>query len=157
MKKSAMFSPCRNYRYTLWRWWDTLFQHGYVMFVGLNPSTADEVNDDNTVRRCIGYAKAWGYSGLCMMNLFAFRARFPKDMKAVKSPVGPDNDRLLIDLSKDAKIVVAAWGNDGSYMERGERVKTIIPRLHCLRLTKSGHPWHPLYLPKNLEPVLMLD
>ena len=65
------------------------------MVIGLNPSTADEVTDDPTVRRCINYAKAWGYAGLCMTNLFAYRATDPVVMKAVAEPIGPDNDRYL--------------------------------------------------------------
>ena len=81
--KTATFSECRKYRYTLWRRWDGLFASGYAMFIGLNPSTADETNDDPTIRRCIGYARDWGYGGLCMTNLFAFRATLPKNMKAV--------------------------------------------------------------------------
>ena len=84
------------------------------MFVGLNPSTADEVSDDPTVRRCISYAKAWGYAGLCMTNIFAFRATDPKDMKAVHDPVGMDNDMHLLRVSRHAGVVIAAWGAHGA-------------------------------------------
>jgi len=155
MERSATFSPCRKYRYTLWRHWGSLFASGYAMFIGLNPSTADETIDDPTVRRCIGYAQDWGYAGLCMMNLFAFRATLPKDMKTVEDPVGPDNDRALVEIAEYAKVIIAAWGNHGMYMGRDEEVKLIIPEpLRYLRLTKDGYPGHPLYLPKELKPKL---
>ena len=126
------------------------------MFIGLNPSTADETNDDPTIRRCIRFAKRWGYSGLCMMNLFAFRATSPEDMKAIENrdPVGPDNDRALIDIAEDADVIVAALGTHGKYMGRDEEVKAMLPQLHYLRLTKDGFPSHPLYLPKTLRPIL---
>ena len=80
------------------------------MFVGLNPSTADETNDDPTIRRCISFAQAWGYEGLCMTNLFAFRATEPSDMMKSPDPVGPENDQALINLAESAGVVVAAWG-----------------------------------------------
>ena len=154
MKKSATFSPCRKYRYTLWRDWGGIFiSAGYAMFIGLNPSTADETKDDPTVRRCIGYARDWGYAGLCMMNLFAFRATLPTDMEAMQDPVGPDNERALIGTSKFAGVVVAAWGVNGSHMKQDSKVRKIIPNLSYLKLTKDGFPGHPLYLPKELKPL----
>lgn len=156
MKNTATFSPCRKYRYTLWRCWKNLFSQDseYIMFIGLNPSTADEIINDNTIRRCIGYAKDWGYTGLCMMNIFAFRATQPKNMRMVEDPIGPDNDRELINMAKLCNMVVAAWGNDGKYMNRGKQVRAMIPDLHYLRLTAGGFPAHPLYLPKKLKPIL---
>ena len=151
MKSGASFSPCRRYRYSLWRnWADTA--NGYAMFVGLNPSTADETDDDATVRRCIGFAKAWDYAGLCMANLFAFRATYPSNMKAAADPVGPDNNQALHHLAKEAGIIVAAWGVHGAHLARGDTVRAMLPNLHYLRLTKAGYPCHPLYLPKALTP-----
>ena len=158
MKKSAVFSPDRKYRYVLWRNWGTprgffeLPLSGYAMFIGLNPSTADEFLDDPTVRRCIRYAHDWGYAGLCMVNLFAFRATKPKDMKAVVYPIGTDNDKYLVELSKNAGIIIAAWGTNGDYRQRDEQVVKKLPKLHCLKLTKEGFPAHPLWLPKGLKP-----
>jgi len=154
MEKSATFSYCRKYRYTLWRHWGSLFSKDYAMFIGLNPSTADEQNDDPTVRRCIGYARDWGYAGLCMTNIFAFRATLPIDMKAAEDPIGPANDRTLIDMAEYAGVVIAAWGVHGTYLGRDKEVCKIIPKLHYLKLTKDGYPGHPLYLPKNLRPTL---
>ncbi|GAG56030.1 unnamed protein product, partial [marine sediment metagenome] len=104
------------------------------MFIGLNPSTADEIINDNTVRRCIGYAKDWGYTGLCMMNIFAFRATQPKKIRMIEDPIGPDNDCELINMAKLCNMVVAAWGNNGKYMNRGKQVRAMIPDLHYLRL-----------------------
>lgn len=153
MKKATTFSPCRTYRYSLWREW--IGGDGFAMFVGLNPSTADETQDDPTIRRCIAFAKAWGYSGLCMTNLFAFRATDPLVMKRRSDAVGPENDHHLLALSKDAGVVVAAWGAHGTHQGRDAEVKLLLPNLHYLRLTRDGHPGHPLYLPKTLVPIPM--
>lgn len=123
------------------------------MFIGLNPSVADEVQDDPTIRRCAAFAKAWGYGALCMSNLFAFRATDPADMIAADDPVGPDNDRYLTDLASNAGVVVAAWGTNGTHRSRDLAVRAMIPNLHYLHKTKAGHPGHPLYLHGTLKPV----
>lgn len=151
MYTGAHFSSCRQYRYSLWRQWGSSLD--YVMFIGLNPSTADETRDDPTVRRCIAFAKAWGFSNMCMTNLSAIRATDPRVMLAHLDPVGPENDQLLIAMARVAGIVVAAWGVHGTHRGRGAQVRAMIPGLHVLRLTKEGHPAHPLYLPKTLKPV----
>ena len=153
MKRSANFSRCRTYRYALWRSWDE--HKPYAMIIGLNPSTADEVEDDPTLIRCINFAKSWGYGGVCMTNLFAYRATDPNDMKAAADPVGASNNRWLTRLAKEAGIVVAAWGNDGSYLNRASQIKNKISNLYCLKMNKSGEPAHPLYLRAELKPVLM--
>ena len=123
------------------------------MFVGLNPSTADEIKDDPTIRRCVAFAKAWGYAGLCMANLFAFRATNPRDMMVAADPVGPENDAHLGMLGQRAGVIVAAWGVNGTHKRRAAQVRKLLPALHCLAITKGGHPSHPLYLPKTLTPV----
>lgn len=151
---TATFSPCRKYRYSLWRRWGDPAA-GYALFVGLNPSTADEEKDDPTIRRCVSFAKAWGYSGLCMTNLFAFRATDPDDMKAAPEPIGADTDKVLLNLAKNAGVVVAAWGVNGTFQGRDAEVLTLLPAMSCLRLTKDGHPGHPLYLPQSLKPIPM--
>lgn len=151
---TAEFSPCRQYRYSLWR--DLCLLQpvlpGYVLFIGLNPSTADETLNDPTIRRCIGFTESWGYGKLCMANLFAFRATDPRDMKATADPIGALNDSYLVDLANNANLIVAAWGAHGSFMNRADTVKSMINNLHYLRLTKGGFPEHPLYLPKALTP-----
>lgn len=123
------------------------------MIIGLNPSTADEKKDDPTITRCIDFAKSWGYGGLCMGNLFAFRATEPSDMFAVSDPIGSDNDEWLVKLSKGAGVVVAAWGNNGSHLGRSKEVMQLIPNLHYLKMNKTGEPAHPLYLKATLRPT----
>ena len=156
-QSTATFSVCRRYRYTLWRNWTDLLGggRGYAMFIGLNPSTADETENDPTIRRCISFAKSWGYDGLCMTNLFAFRATDPKVMLAESEPCGQDNDLHLLKMAKGAGIVVAAWGLPGTHMGRADEVRQLIQNLYCLKLTKGGQPGHPLYLPGDLKPVPM--
>lgn len=150
MKNTAKLSACRTYRYALWRTWDSA--KPFVLFVGLNPSTADEKTDDPTLIRCINFAKSWGYGGVCMANLFAFRATDPVRMKAAIDPVGKQNNRWLKKLAGEAGIVVAAWGNDGAFLNRSEKVKKILPELYCLKMNKSGEPTHPLYQPAKQQP-----
>jgi hypothetical protein len=112
MRRETTFSACRAYRYVLWREFGGLLDDSrYVMFIGLNPSTADETNDDPTVRRCIGYTSAWGYGALCMTNLFALRATDPALMLKADDPVGPDNDTHLVEFARGADVIVAAWGS----------------------------------------------
>lgn len=150
-QNGAILSPCRVYRYALWRTWST--GHGIVMFIGLNPSTADEVDNDRTVNRCIRFAQRWGYAGIYMANLFAFRATAPQVMLRAADPVGPDNDQHLLACAAQANLVVAAWGNDGGHRDRAIAVKQLLPDLHILRITQKGHPAHPLYLPGSLNPA----
>lgn len=163
----TIFSSDRKYRYTLWRdWFDDLFDHGayaapvpvYVMFIGLNPSTADETQDDPTIRRCKAFAKSWGYSAICMTNLFAWRATSPKDMKKVGNPVGEDNQHYLLSIASKAGLVIAAWGANGIHRQQDLTVRNwlneIGVKLMCIRKTDKGHPEHPLYLPKDLKPIV---
>jgi hypothetical protein len=124
------------------------------MFIGLNPSTADETVDDPTIRRCLSFAKAWGYDGMSMANLFAFRATDPAVMLSEPEPIGSENDTYLLNMARRAGIVIAAWGTQGGHLGRDASVRKMIPNLHYLRLTKDGHPGHPLYLPGDLEPML---
>lgn len=152
---TAVFSACRRYRYLLWRRWGENWSTNYVLFVGLNPSRADETLDDPTIRRCLGFAKAWGYSGLCMANLFAYRATDPKQMLLAADPIGHDNDRYLQASAAQAAIVIAAWGNHGKHQGRHLQVQKMLTNLHCLTLTKAGMPSHPLYLPQSLKPILL--
>ncbi len=150
MESGAAFSRCRRYRYALWRVWDSAKPR--AMIVGLNPSTADESHNDPTITRCIGFARDWGYGGVYVLNLFAFRATFPSDLKRAGEPVGPANNRWLKKLSRESAIVVAAWGNDGMHRGRSAAVKRLLPELHCLKINQSGEPAHPLYLRKSLHP-----
>ncbi|MFL2509060.1 MAG: DUF1643 domain-containing protein [Candidatus Pseudothioglobus sp.] len=107
IKKSAVFSTCKAYRYSLTRTWD--LNQKLILFIGLNPSTADEKNDDPTLRRCLFYATEWGFGGLIMVNLFAFRATHPKDLKSAKYPIGIDNNQFIINAHDRAELTIAAW------------------------------------------------
>ena len=149
VNKNAIFSDCRKYRYALSRTWNG--KKKTILFIGLNPSTANEKIDDPTIRRCINYAQNWGYGSLLMVNLFAYRATLPSELKNVKNPIGNDNDLHIIELSKKADIAVAAWGNEGTLLNRDKEVKKILPNLMCLKINKSGQPSHPLYQKKDLK------
>lgn len=131
------------------------------LFICLNPSTADERNDDPTVRRCERFAVSWGYSKLVVCNIFAIRSTDPKALYEVQATphnvVGPDNDRWIMDCARAASLVVCAWGNHGAHLSRGPLVAAKLRRagipLHALAVTKQGQPGHPLYLRGDLEPV----
>lgn len=151
IERSAVISACGNYRYELWRRWS---DERACVFIGLNPSTADATLDDPTIRKCIGYARRWGYGALCMVNLFAWRATDPRDMLTAADPVGPANDYHLNKATAEAHMIIAAWGAHGGHMDRDREVIAMFPRLHALHRTKSGAPGHPLYLPGNAAPFL---
>lgn len=151
----TVFSDDRVYRYTLWREWSMPLievNRKFVMFIGLNPSTADETKDDPTIRKCIHYAKAWGYGALCMTNLFAYRSTDPRKMKKHPHPVGPDSDKWLKECARKASLIVAAWGRDGAHLKRDLQVEKLINDLQCLGQNPDGTPKHPLYLKNELKP-----
>lgn len=169
MSGTAQFSSCGTYRYTLMRQVSSedlfgggrdIHGAGMVLFTMLNPSTADAERDDPTIRRCIGFARDWGFARVCVANLFAYRATKPDDMWRAHHRgvdiVGPDNDSAISRMSAEAQIVVAAWGNEAARdLERVRRVVRLIgtSKLRCLGISKIGAPWHPLYLPAHLEPM----
>ncbi len=124
------------------------------MFIGLNPSTADEYEDDPTVRRCIGFAKRWGFGQLILTNLFACKSKDPRALREVEDPVGPSNDEWLIHSRERADRVIAAWGNGGRFNNRDEMVLDAFPGVYCLSETKLGAPRHPLYLSYAIPPTL---
>lgn len=151
--RSARFSPCRTWRYTLWRIWG---EHTNICcFIGLNPSTADETLDDPTIRRCIRFARDWGHDGYLMLNAYAYRATKPKDMLTASDPVGPENDEVLGRLRHKDWItrIVAAWGAHCSTYRQRIVLDLIGREVQCLGRTKDGRPKHPLYLPASAEPV----
>ena len=127
MKSDAVLSADRAYRYALWRAWDERLES--VMFIALNPSTADERTDDPTLRRCMGFARNWGYGSVTMANLFAWRATEPRDLLTAPDPIGPDNDAWLERLAAQSGLVVAAWGNHGAHLGRAARVRDLLPGL----------------------------
>ena len=135
---------------------------GSCMFLMLNPSTADEEFSDPTVTRCKTYAASWGFSTLVVCNLFALRSTDPTGLKEVDDPIGPENDQAILDAGRDAVLIVCAWGVHGAYMNRGNCVLKTLEnavlggKIGYLKLTKDGHPSHPLYLPSGLKPELGL-
>jgi hypothetical protein len=159
MTRDCIFSPCRKFRYTLFRTWRDLIdsREGFVNWLLLNPSTATDSIDDPTIRRCMGFTKAWGRTEMCVTNIFAFRATDPKDMLRHPNPVGDDNDGIIFDIARKADLVVCAWGTHGTHLGRNAQVLNLLHKArvkpHCLRLTDSGHPQHPLYLPAHLKPI----
>ena len=149
----AAFSPCRRWRYLLWRRWDD--GKPAANFLMLNPSTADEVKLDPTCSRARDYAERWGYGALIVTNIFAFRNTNPDQMRAAPDPVGPRNDAAIVRAAKESAIVVCAWGNHGAFLERSFRVRALLKktRLFALRVNANGEPAHPLYLPGKLKPI----
>jgi hypothetical protein len=122
------------------------------MFVGLNPSTANEQEDDPTVRRCIGFARNWNFGGLILVNLFAYRSTDPTRLFEADDPIGPANDRCILASAVAAERVILAWGTRGGLINRDQHVLSFLPVAYCLGTTKDGHPKHPLYLPGNTRP-----
>jgi hypothetical protein len=160
MTGTAVFSPCGRYRYHLTREWDAT--KGRALFVMLNPSTADAEVLDPTVRRCVGYAQAWGWGSLEVVNLFAWRATDPDELTreqrrhSVAHVVGPDNDAAIGRAIARADLVMLAYGKDGALFGRAREVLRLFGserNFFCLGKTKGGHPLHPLYLSKDLKPV----
>lgn len=153
------FSPCRRYRYTLTHAFEDLFDapagRGYVAWIGLNPSTADEGRLDPTLWRLRAYTHRFGFRAFKMLNLFAYRATNPRVLRTVVDPVGPENDHYLLEVCRQAALVVCCWGADGEYRDRDHQVVELLRRipLHALALTKMGHPRHPLYLKASCWPV----
>ena len=143
-KQSAVFSSCGRYRYGLSRVWDE--RKPVLLFIMLNPSTADAEQDDPTIRRCIAFAKSWGYGGLLAGNLFGLRATDPSLLYENSDVVGEENDKHLIQMAALCKRVVFAWGNHGILHERGIAVKSLFPKAWCIGKNKNGQPRHPLYL-----------
>lgn len=153
-RNTAVLSDDRTYRYRLRRTWDVT--KDTVAFIMLNPSTADETEDDPTIRRCLGFAKEWGFGSLVVANLFALRATDPDELTEHPEPVGPDNDDHVLDVAMGATGTVAAWGTQGSLHGRGREVTAMLldhsVPLRALDTTKEGHPVHPLYQPADAEP-----
>ncbi len=148
---TAVFSPDGLYRYTLTREVDAFASKTMVAFGLLNPSTADEYNNDPTVRRLLRFARRWGYGSIALFNLFAFRATDPRQLRRVADPIGPENDSYIRTLASACDLIVVGWGNHGSYLGRGGEVLRLLEgkQVYCFGKTRSGQPKHPLYLPKS--------
>ena len=152
---SATFSKDRRYRYLLQRCVGA--SQSRVLFIMLNPSSADEERNDPTIRRCIGFARDWGFGLLEVVNLFALMSTDPKGLLETEDPVGPDNDATIQDALQRADKVILAWGNQGSrHRERAAQVMKMAldaSTPHHLGMTKLGFPRHPLLLPRSTRPT----
>jgi hypothetical protein len=155
--RSAVISGDDKYRYHLWR---RIADRGCIAtFIMLNPSTADGLIDDPTIRKCMGFCERWGCGELHVVNLFAFRATDPADLRRADDPVGPDNFdwvRRTVDLAWNRILsgrrgrVVCSWGTRGTHMSQDQTVLGWIAercKPMCLGITQDGHPRHPLYVP----------
>lgn len=153
----AIFSSCMKYRFELWRQWDE--GKPYALFVMLNPSTADEIDNDPTVERCQRRALGMGYGGVRVVNIFAFRSTDPQGLYTEDDPVGAGNDEAIVRLATGAGIVICAWGTHGNHLDRGKHVLAMLHGAgvppHCLQLNADGTPKHPLYVGYDVQPVPM--
>jgi len=157
MRKTAVISDDKKYRYYLERRWD--INKGIVCFIMLNPSTADAEVDDPTIRRCVGFAKSWGYGGIIVVNLYALRSTDPKNLLTSEDPIGPGNIENLIRGHYRSRLTVCAWGNGKIVDKIQKRFPSYKPLnkftdLHYLDLSIDGTPKHPLYLKSCLTPLI---
>lgn len=160
LSETAAFSPCRIWRYTLHRQWKDGEGIGFLMF---NPSTADEMINDPTIRKCIGFAKRWGYGRLVILNLFAIRGTDPRIVRRVSDPVGPLNDYHILKSVTGCREVVCAWGCGGHMKdETAKRPAAVIKMLQekepympltCMGYSADGSPRHPLMLKYTTERI----
>ncbi len=152
---SATFSACRTFRYTLARTWNE--KAPTACWVLLNPSTADERMLDPTLRRCVGFSRAWGFGSMVVVNLFAFRSPYPTKVYAAPDPIGPNYDQHIRRMAKKAQRVIVGWGVHGALNCRDQSVLAILEqcnvRAWCLGTTKASHPKHPLYVAAATELV----
>jgi len=147
----ATFDSTRQYRYCLWRKWDINLP--FIMFIGLNPSTANEHSDDPTIRRVMRFARDWGYGGVFMLNLFAYVTTNPKQLLTCTDAIGPENDMYLFGVSKRCNRIIFAWGAFKETKERAKDIMLLFPNAEALVINKDGTPRHPLYVPGDVIPV----
>lgn len=147
--RSAVFCPNECHRYLLTRTWDS--GYGTMLFVMLNPSTADANMDDPTIRRCMGFARREHFGGIEVVNLYAYRATDPRELNRASNVVGRENDQYILEAVERAGMVVAAWGgNVGPHSARVDAVRAILcDEVWAFGFTKSKRPRHPLMLAKN--------
>ena len=156
MEKTALISDCKKYRYKLSRQWNR--DGSMIMFIMLNPSTADADIDDPTIRRCISFAKSWGAGGFYVGNLFAYRSKTPKDLLSALDPIGEENKNHLNDMLNDSVFAVCAWGNFPIIKKLKPETLNFLKNKHvpfrCIDTSINGTPKHPLYLKGDLKPLI---
>ena len=152
-RSEALYSDCELYRYALTRIWSD--EAPRLSFVMLNPSTADERRNDPTIARCEARARRAGYGGFRVVNLFAFRATDPRELRRAADPVGPGNDAALAEAVGWADALLLGWGRHGALAGRGELVARALRAaggdLRCLGVNMDGSPRHPLYVGNAVE------
>lgn len=153
VEADAIVSPDGRYRYALTRKWD---EGGDLVWIMLNPSTADATEDDPTIRKCQKFARTWGFTGISVVNLYAYRATDPRDLLRVDDPVGAGNDDVLQAVFEEAGNVMAAWGASLLAQLRTIQVLDLLEvagrKPYVLGLTKAGAPRHPLYVRDTTSP-----
>lgn len=162
--RSAKLSDCEKYRYELIREWSTsdltpnTAREGQVVFCLLNPSTADAVKDDQTLKRCVSFAQQWGYSRIVIVNLFAFRSTHPNELSKCPEPVGEYNDRYILKNAKEAALFIAGWGRNGNLLNRHNLILDMLRSnsidVHALGQNRDGTPSHPVRLNGETAPCL---
>lgn len=161
MKGGAEISANELYRYHLWRRIDNARGTGKVVFIMLNPSTADWSKDDPTIRRCVDFTRTFMGSVLSVVNLYAFRATSPAELWQQANPEGPENRTYIQREVYGASKVIAAWGNHGARNGAGSRLLDALDDMgidvHCLGLTEIRQPRHPLYVPKKTRLVRLAE
>ena len=154
--RDAEFTLDKRHRWSLTRCWHGLHEERKeALFVMLNPSRAGKLEDDPTIRRCVGFAQRWGMTGIRVMNLFSLVATDPRALYAAADP-GPLYETRLLLASKEAALTVVAWGAlvpQRRVLERRDAVLKLLREPMCLGTTKEGHPRHPLYVPYAADPV----
>ncbi len=163
VSRDAKLSPCENYRYWLSRKIRALDPAvrlvGRVLFIMLNPSTADAKIDDRTINRCMGFTFRFGCEELIVVNLFALRSKDPGALWKAADPVGPENDKWIAEYALPAVEIVAAWGGMGRYLNRDRKVIDMLwgrgKVVHHLGLNGDGTPKHPLYLPNESKRLVL--
>lgn len=151
----AAFSPCRRYRYRLWRRWRE--GNNVWLWVCLNPSNAGAWDNDPSVRRMIGFSRDGGADGLELVNEFGLVSTDPKGLLSVDDPIGPDNDRAIVEAAKRCSRIIASWGVNGGLRGRDQQVLRLLRGRDVCSLgmpTTEGFPRHPLYLPAITRPML---
>ncbi len=156
----AIFDINGRYRYSLWRAWSAY--HPRIAFVLLNPSTADEQRNDPTIRRCMGFARAWNFGSMEVVNLFAYRATDYRKLFKVNDPIGEENNRFLMQAVECCSTVVLGWGTKGPLLGRDRQIMSLLAGrndVYCLGITKDGQPRHPLFVKgdTSLVPFLVLS
>jgi hypothetical protein len=149
--KGAIFSGDRKYRYALWRIWNIV--HKPLLFIGLNPSNANELSDDPTITRCIVRAANTGFGGLLVANLYAFVSPYPEVLLSNGKAIGTENNAYLKQMIGLAEQSLCGWGSFPAAAKRATSVLRMIQEPYCLGINKDGQPKHPLYIGYNVPMV----